>query len=537
MSVAGAAQPAEVPAKRPNIVLILADDMGYSDLGCYGSEIDTPHLDGLAARGTRLTQMYNAARCCPTRASLLTGLYPHQVGVGHMVDDLGLDPYQGYLNDRCVTIAEALRAAGYATYMSGKWHVGGRLRQARSDSRAGTPRFPRPIDRGFDHHFGTLAGAGSYFDPTLLVRDAEFITPGEDFYYTDAIGEEAVRMISEGGRTGKPFFLHVAFTAPHFPLHALEEDVARYRGRYRAGWDTLRAERSERQRAPRLSPRDPKAPAWEDVADKEWEDHRMAVYAAQIDRMDQNVGRILAALRETGAEDNTLVLFLSDNGGSAEYQPPGDMTNLPPLPNGTPVRRGNLPENTPGGPETWMSYDLPWANLSNTPFRRYKHYAHEGGISTPLIAVWPGLIPAGGVGHAPGHVVDVLPTCLEAVGAAYPDEYDGRAILPVEGESLLPLLRGESWSRERALVWEHEGNRAVRLGDLKLVSAHPGPWELYDMTADRAELQDLAGQRSDQLPALVAAYDTWSARAGVLPWDGVRDRSPKFNRAVPSGDT
>jgi arylsulfatase len=527
--------------------LILADDMGYSDLGCYGSEIGTPHLDGLAATGARLTQMYNAARCCPTRAALLTGLYPHQAGVGHMVDDLGFDPYQGHLNDRCVTIPEVLRAHGYATYMSGKWHVGGRLRQARADERAGRPRFPRPIDRGFGHHFGTLAGAGSYFEPTLLVRDGEFLTPGDGFYYTDAIGGEAVRMIGEGAASGRPFFLHVAFTAPHFPLHALEEDVARYRGRYRAGWDRLRGERLERQRglglaggggsAWELSPRDPAAPAWEDAAAKEWEDHRMAVYAAQVDRLDQNVGRILGALRDRRLEEDTLVLFLSDNGGSAEHQPPGEMANLPPRRDGRFLRRGNVPGNEPGGPATWMSYDLPWANVSNTPFRLYKHYAHEGGISTPLIASWPGVIPARTVAGGPCHVIDLMPTCLEAARGEYPERYGGRTILPVEGESFLGLLRGERWSRERAIVWEHEGNRAVRLGNLKLVARHPGAWELYDIAEDRAELRDQAARRPDDVRRLASAYDEWAARCGALSWESVRDRSPKFGGASPAGRT
>ena len=528
------------PAAPPNIVLILADDMGFSDLGCYGSEIATPYLDALAARGGRLTQMYNVARCCPTRAALLTGLYPHQAGIGHMVDDLGYRPYQGYLNDRCVTIPEVLRSAGYATFMAGKWHVGGRLRQARRDERAGRPAFPRPIDRGFDHHFGTLAGAGSYFDPTLLIRDDQFLTPEDGFYYTDAIGDEAVRMIGDGVRSGKPFFLHVAFTAPHFPLHALEEDVARYRGRYAAGWDRLRGERHERQQSLglgvglgagrwQLSPRDPSAPAWEDVVEKDWEGHRMAVYAAQVHRLDQNVGKIIAALRALGQEERTLVLFLSDNGGSAEYQPANEMTALPPLRDGRFIRRGNLPTNAPGGPDTWMSYDRPWANLSNAPFRLYKHYVHEGGISTPLIASWPGVFPAGSVADAPCHVVDLLPTCLAAAGAAYPTEYDGRQILPVEGESFLGLLRGERWSRQRAIVWEHEGNCAVRLGDLKLVAKFPGTWELYDVAGDRVELHDLAPRRPDQVAALSAHYNDWAVRCGVLHWQDVRDRSPKFN--------
>lgn len=406
--------------RRPNIVLILADDMGYSDLGCYGGEINTPHLDGLARDGLRLTQMYNEARCCPTRASLLTGLYPHQTGVGLMVDDRGLPAYQGFLNDRCVTIAEALKPAGYRTYMTGKWHVGGRHGWVWDAPRAGEPGFPRPIDRGFDHHYGTLGGTASYFDPHLLIHDGAFLGhQGGDFYYTDAIGDHAVAMLTEAVTAGDPFFLHVAFTAPHYPLHALEEDIARYRGRYRAGWDVLRSGRHERQRSMGLLPhtwalsaRDSSAPAWEQVPQqyRDWEDARMAAYAAQIDRMDQNVGKIAAALRARDVAEDTLLLFLSDNGASAEYLPPTVGPQIPPrTPDGRPVRKGNVPGVIPGGPDTFASYDLPWANLSDAPFRLYKHYVHEGGIATPLIAHWPGVVPAGGLAHQPCHLVDTRP--------------------------------------------------------------------------------------------------------------------------------
>ncbi|MDQ3699734.1 MAG: sulfatase-like hydrolase/transferase, partial [Chloroflexota bacterium] len=316
----------ETAAGRPNIVVILVDDMGYSDIGCYGSEIRTPHLDGLASGGLRLTQMYNGARCCPTRAALLTGLYAHQTGIGHMVNDLGAPAYQGFLNDRCVTIAEALRPAGYRTIMSGKWHVGGQYSTQPADWKAGQPGFPRPTDRGFDHHFGTLAGAGSYFNPHTLMRDGEYVEPeGEDFYYTDAIGDEAAGQIERAAADGVPFFLYAAFTAPHWPLHARPEDIVRNRRRYRDGWDALRASRHARLKelgllsgAWPLSPRDSQAPDWADVPDQDWEDARMAVYAAQVESLDASIGKILEALRAHGLDSNTLVMFLSDNGGCAE---------------------------------------------------------------------------------------------------------------------------------------------------------------------------------------------------------------------------
>jgi arylsulfatase len=529
-------------AARPNIVLILVDDMGYSDIGCYGSEIRTPHLDRLAAGGLRLTQMYNSARCCPTRASLLTGLYPHQAGVGHMVRDLGAPGYQGYLNDRCVTIAEALRSAGYRTFMSGKWHVGGQYSTDPEQWRvAGSPTFPTPLQRGFERFYGTLAGAGSYYHPHTLMRDGKFIeAQGEDYYYTDAIGEQAAAMIDDAARDGAPFFLYVAYTSPHWPLHAPPEDVARYRGRYRAGWDALRRERHARLKALgllagkwELSPRDELAPAWDDLPDwpdKDWEDARMAVYAAQVDRMDQSVGRILAALERHGLDDNTLVMFLSDNGGCAEFlREDGTHQSAPPLTrDGRRVRAGNIKYLLPGPADTYMSYDLPWANASNTPFRLYKHWVHEGGIATPFIAWWPRVIPAGGIAHSPCHLIDVMATCLDAAGAPYPERSNDKPVQPLEGESLLPLFHGDlGWERQRPLCWEHEGNRAVRQGRWKLVSRYPGSWELYDMEEDRTELHDLSSQRADKVRELAAIYDAWAERCGVLPWDQIRPRRPR----------
>ncbi len=525
----------ELP-RRPNIVLILVDDMGFSDIGCYGSEINTPNLDRLAEGGVRFSHAYNCARCCPTRASLLTGLYPHQAGVGHMVGDRGVGPaYQGYLRGDCVTIAEALKAGGYRACMSGKWHVGGPYKPNRPESwRPGEPGHPLPVQRGFDTHYGMLGGAGSYFNPPSMVHDDSIIHPGgEGYYITDAISEKATEMIDGAAGRAEPFFLYVAYTAPHWPLHALPEDIERYRGTYRdGGWDGVRTRRHERLNAAGIldpawdiSPRDEEAPPWRDATDKDWEDLRMAVYAAQVGRMDQGVGTIMAKLREVGIERDTLVMFLSDNGGCAEFLREDDSDGWPghyaiPTPDGRAVQVGNTPELDPGPDDTFMSYDLPWANASNTPFRLYKHWVHEGGIATPLIAHWPaGMGTQPRILHTPVHVIDLMPTILEAAGVKYPREHRGHPVQPVQGESLVPLLRGGVFFRGRPIFWEHEGNRAVRRGRWKLVSRYPGAWELYDMVEDRTELRDLAAKNPGKVRELRALYDEYAARTGVIPWD------------------
>ncbi len=498
---------------RPNIVLIMADDMGFSDIGCYGGEVRTPNLDRLAAGGVRFTQFYNTARCCPTRASLLTGLYPHQAGVGHMTGDYGHPAYRGYLSDGCVTIAEALGAAGYATLMSGKWHVG--------ESR---PHWP--CDRGFERYFGLISGGTNYWrldKGRKMATDNVPYTPPEKFYITDAFSDHAVAFIDAYGRGDKPFFLYVPYTSPHWPLHAWPEDIARYKGKYMIGWDELRRRRHRRMielglvdARWALTPRDTQAKAWTDVEDKAALDLKMAVYAAQIDRMDQGIGRILAKIRELKIERNTLVMFLADNGGCAER-----------------VDRGKkgVP---PGPPDSFLSYGLPWANASNTPFRRYKHWVHEGGISTPLIAYWPAVIQRSGITHQPGHVIDLMATCLDVAGAEYPKTYNGKPITPLEGKSLRPIFEGKTRKGHDAIFWEHEGNRAVRQGKWKLVSRHPGrrakhpgPWELYDIEADRTELNDLAKKQPEKVRELVALYDAWAKRAGVQPWPVRRLRKKK----------
>jgi len=523
--------------QRPNIVLIMADDMGYSDIGCYGGEIRTPNLDGLAAGGLRFTQFYNTARCCPTRASLMTGLYQHQAGVGHMMADKGYESYRGDLNSRCVTIAEVLKPAGYSTYMSGKWHV----------TRYRGPEGPKhnwPRQRGFDRFFGTIHGAGSFYDPCSLTRDNTQIPPGDDFYYTSAISDNAVKYIREH-KTENPFFMYVAYTATHWPMHALPEDIARYKERYDGGWDALRAERHKRMikmgivdKKWKITPRDKTVPPWSEAKDKAWFARRMEVYAAMLDCMDQGIGRIVEQLKQSGKFENTLIFFLADNGGCAEEYGsrgpirPDPSKDIPLKPmdknalqpdmqpkvtrDGRPVRTGR--GVMPGPADTYIAYGRPWANASNTPFRLYKHWVHEGGISTPLIAYWPKRIKAHGeLRRQPGHLIDIMATCVDVAGAEYPSEYKGNKITPAEGKSLVPAFDNKPIQRE-AIYFEHEGNRAVRKGKWKLVSRHPGQWELYDIEADRTELTNLAQKYPEKVEQLKALYESWARRCGVQPW-------------------
>ena len=504
---AAAALAAAPAAKRPNIVLIMADDLGFSDIGCYGSEIATPNLDRLARDGVRFRQFYNTARCCPTRASLLTGLYPHQAGIGHMIQDRGHPSYRGRLNDRCVTIAEALREGGYRTAMAGKWHVGERR-----------PHWP--IDRGFERYYGLISGASNYWrvdpGPGMATGNDPHKPDESKFYITDAFTDNALKFMDEFGKGGDPYFLYLAYTAPHWPLHAPEEDVAKYEGKYLKGWDDLRRERHARMirlgvvdKQWPLTERDDNAPAWDSVADKKDRDRKMAVYAAQIDRMDQNIGRVLDKIKELGQEDNTLVMFLADNGGCAEE-----------------IDRGTKGVRA-GGADSYLSYGLPWANASNTPFRLYKHWVHEGGIATPFIARWPSAIKARNTfTNEPGHLIDVMATCLDVAGTAYPKTYKGNAITPLEGRSLRPIFERGKRTPHESIFWEHEGNRAVRQGKWKLVSKYPGEWELYDLDADRTELRNLAASQTDRVRRMAAAYDAWAARAGIVPWSELPPAQP-----------
>ena len=520
----------------PNVVLILVDDMGYSDIGCYGSEISTPNIDRLAGEGVQFTQMYNCARCCPSRATLLTGLYPHQAGIGHMVTDLGHPSYQGYLNDQCLTIAEMVKKAGYRTILSGKWHVGGLYNGLPAEEwKPGDPKHPTPNGRGFDEFYGILEGCGSYFNPHTLMHNGKFVpAEGDDFYLTDAISDFAVEQINKSAGAD-PFFMFVSYTAPHWPLHALPEDIALFEGTYRKGWDQVRKDRYDSMvdkkiidEKWKISPRDEEAPPWEENKLKDWDDMRMAVYAAQVHRMDTGVGKIMDALQKNGIDDNTLVLFVSDNGGCAEFlAEDGFVQNLIyPSRDGTIVKAGNFPNVIPGGEETYMSYDLPWANASNTPFRLFKHWVHEGGISTPFIARWPRRIKAHRMVHAPAHFIDIMPTIKEVTGAPYPDADNGRDLHPLPGESLIEAF-GAGWSRHRPIFWEHEGNCAMREENWKLVRKYPGDWELYNLEQDRTELHDLRSKERDRTDRMIREWEAWSKECCVLPWERLEDIAPE----------
>lgn len=495
-------------ASKPNLVVILADDMGWSDLGCYGGEIDTPQLDALANGGLRFTQFYNTARCCPTRAALLTGLYQHQAGIGHMVGDDGLPAYQGALNDKCITLAEALKPFGYTTLMAGKWHVG-------------STQGHWPLDRGFDRYWGTPSGGGVYFKQTLQVRTNVFFVhndqreePPDDMYVTDTFTDHALQFVEEAvTNTKQPFFLYLAHIAPHWPLQAKPADIAKYAGRYDIGWDEVRARRFARQKEMGLvppdavlSPRDPQAQAWDELPEAVRRERasRMEIYAAQIDCIDQNVGRLVTKLKELGEFDNTVILFLSDNGCSAEGGPGGFSRGREGAPIGTAL--------------SYASAGLEWANASDTPFRRFKMDTHEGGIATPLIVHGlPEITDGGGLRHQPGHVIDIMPTLLELADANYPAEFAGKPLLPLAGKSLVPAFRNQPLSRE-AIFWEHEGNKAVRQGDWKAVARHQGEWELYDLATDRTELHDLARQNAGRTLELATLWQTWAGRNGVWEW-------------------
>ncbi len=515
---------------KPNIILFLADDMGFSDIGCFGSEISTPHLDGLAAQGMRMSQWYNNPRCCPSRASIMTGLYSHQVGFG-MMDDHGRYPYPQYSGDLsadCVTIPEALKKAGYNTAMTGKWHLA-------ATKNVSDPKHNWPCQRGFDRFYGTIIGAGSYFNPNTLTRNNDRIDVPKDpsFYYTDAIADNAATFVKDMAKQDNPFFLYCAFTAPHWPLQATEEMIKKYEDRYAQGWDHLREERHSKQIEMgllrpewKLTGRDPRVPPWSDAKDKKWEMRRMAIYAAMIERMDAGVGRVLAELKASGKADNTLIIFMSDNGGNSEELSPVHKPNWQ-RPNFMPYKTkdgahevivGNRPDLTPGPEETYQSVGIPWGNCANTPFRLYKHYTQEGGISSPFIACWPKFIAAERkVTEQIGHETDLMPTFLAVAGAHYPTSIAAGPTPPLVGESLVPVFEGKQRSRG-PIFWEHEGNRAVRDGKWKLVSRYPIEWKLYDMEADRTELHDLSDKEPARLQQMTAMYDAWAKKIGVQPW-------------------
>jgi arylsulfatase len=510
---AGHSLAAATPEK-PNIIVILVDDMGFSDLGCYGSEIPTPNLDKLASHGLRFTQFYNTGRCCPTRASLLTGLYPHQTGVGHMTEDRGVPGYRGRLNDRCVTLAEVLKETGYYTAMTGKWHVG---------QNHGVV----PWERGFQRSLNAAAG-GFYFPEGKQGRIFLNGRPLADnapelpkhWYCTDLWTDFGIRFIDEAIAAQKPFFLYLAHNAPHFPLQAPAEEIAQFRGKYMAGWDKLREQRHAKQKelgivdpSWPLAPRPEAVKPWDTLSDQEKDrfDHIMAIYAACLAHVDTSVGRLVEALRRRNVIENTLIFFLSDNGGNAESGP-----------------NGRLEGDQPGAAGSTVFCGQSWATLENTPFRRYKHFNHEGGISTPLIVHWPkGFSARGELRKQPGHLVDIMATCVDVSGAKYPTEFQGRTILPMEGRSLVPALANQAIQRE-ALFWEHERNAAIRVGDWKVVRVGAeGPWELYDLGKDRTELKDLSAVQPDRTREMVAHWRAWADRANVKPYPVPDTQTPK----------
>lgn len=510
---------------KPNVLLILADDMGFSDLGCFGSEIKTPNLDKLAREGMRMVQFYNAARCCPSRAGLLTGQYPHAAGMGSMTDqDISIPSYQGYLKDDVLTIAQVLKPAGYNNYLVGKWHVGDESHHW-------------PHNYAFDRCYADIGGAGSYFNDEpyrskdwkwsdgkiVFVEDSSLTQYPDGDYKTDVFTRYANQYIEMEKDNNSPFFMYLAYTAPHWPLHALPEDIEKYAGTYMMGWDSLRKIRFERQKAlglfdddVKLSEPEHNMPAWSTLTREEkmlW-DKKMAVYAAMVDRMDQGIGKIIEKLRETGQLENTIILFISDNGAARAH--------------GVGFLREHFTNNmeTLGTAESFIGYGPGWANASNTPFRRYKAEVHEGGIASPFIAWYPNLIAGKSIHHTPAHIIDILPTLIELSGASYPKEYEGIEVRPLPGKSLVSLFQNQHKDTTRRLGFAHSANYALRKGPWKLVKLRQGNWELYNIENDRTETHNLI-ETAD--PALIQELMNemweWSANVGVVPQDIVKART------------
>lgn len=543
--------------QKPNIIVIISDDMGYSDIGCYGGIIKTPNLDRLAKNGLQYMQFYNTARSCPSRASLLTGLHPHQAGIGHMSDnDRGEDGYRGDLNNHCVTLAQVMKTAGYENYAVGKWHVSRFMKQE-------GPKHNWPLQRGFDHFYGTIAGGGSYYDPYTLCRGNDFVTAAKDpeynpkeFYYTNAITDNAMMFLDSHKQQmqEKPFFMYLAYTAAHWPMQAPEEDIAPYKGKFDKGWDKLREQKYKAMVKAGIIRKewglseDKTVRNWDKVENKAFELRCMEVYAGIISNMDKNIGKIVKQLEKNGQLENTVILFLQDNGGCAEpvgreAQPgtikiPAGM-KLEPMREDelqtvlTPYRaRDGRPMRVgvgvmPGGADTYISYGKGWAHLSDTPFREYKHWVHEGGIATPLIISWPDGIKAKGERRwIPGQLMDVMATCRELGGATYPQDYNGTEVYPCEGKSLVASFGKDEPEDTRCLFWEHEGNRAVRSGKWKLVykavknnkDIPLEAWELYDMENDRTEIHNLASRYPEKVAELAEQWQKFAKRCHVTPW-------------------
>lgn len=513
-------------ARKPNIIVILADDMGFSDIGSFGSEIRTPNLDELAENGMRMTQFYSAARCCPSRASLLTGLHPHQAGMGLMADqEITLPSYQGYIGENCVTIAQVLNQVGYDTYISGKWHVG--------DEEKNWPR-----QHGFDRCFSFIHGASSYFSNRsyrnsewpwssgelfTVLDDDIYEYPDSNVYATDLYTDYALEFMNSSLEEDNPFFLYLAYTAPHWPLHALPEDIAKYEGFYDIGWDSLRTLRYARQqelglfdKEYALSEVNPDVPDWDELSDQEQKEYskKMAVYAAMIDRMDQNIGRVISKLEEEGDIENTFIMFMSDNGACRSGYIPylhEDFSRSAPI----------------GTPRSFTAYGPGWANASNTPFRMFKADVHEGGIASPFIAYYPEMIGENQINHSPGHIIDVLPTCADLAGATYPEVFGGNEIQPLAGKSLVPVFKGETVGRENDICFEHSGNKAIIRDSLKMViKRKKTDWELFNLKTDRTETNNLIKEvEPEVLNSLFEGYYEWAVEVGAYPKDVVGNRT------------
>ncbi len=493
--------------ERCNVLLVLVDDMGYSDLGCYGNTIiETPNLDALAENGIRINQFYSAARSSPSRASLLTGLYCHQSGMGHlesMHKDESHPAYRGMINDNCVTIAEVVRENGYYTGIAGKWHIGGAYGVT-----AHKRGFDNALVPGNPAFYYSTEAAGE----TMTYNDQpvpDGMLP-DNWYSTDLYADQTIRYINEAKAEDKPFFLYLAFNAPHFPIQAPQDIVKKYDGKYDKGWEELRKETYSKQLEIGIT--DPKyalsdlnedIPDWAEMSD-ELKDRMTSIqetYAAAVDNMDQAMGRVVEALRECGELDNTMIIFLSDNGANAEQGPYGRLSN----------------GKESGGIKCFQGQS--WAGYSNTPFRRYKHFTLEGGISSPCIIHYPNAIPRSMRGdiinHSYGCFMDIMPTIVEVTGSHYPTEYNGNQILPMEGESIMSIVEGGELTRQEVTFWEHEGNKAVREGDWKAVSTYGGRWYLYNVADDRTELYDLSTQHPDKVERFVKLWDEWAARCNV----------------------
>ncbi len=538
-------------SERPNIIVIMVDDMGFSDISSYGGEIEMPNLNKLSSNGLKFTQFYNAGRCCPSRASLLTGQYAHKTGLGYMASqDMKKPGYRADLSLNSLTIAEVLKEAGYGTYMAGKWHLNLDFSEDGSNHNW-------PLQRGFDKFFGTLIGVGSYWNPITLVEGNKYIKPDSGFYYTEKITEKAVSYIN-GHDKNSPFFLYMAYTAPHFPLHARESAIAKHRGKFSSGWDSLREERYKRMvdmglmdSKWKLANRDEHSVAWVDAEDKEWETTRMEAYAGTLSHVDDGIGEIIRTLQDRDQLENTLILFLSDNGGDFTSHRDGKInsTGMPwgrmiyvPLrtKGGIPVVAGDVPGVELGPENTYGSYGLKWANLSNTPFRKFKMYAHEGGISTPFIVHWPAAISdKNSWRKKTAHIIDIMATCLEVAGADYPGDYKGRKTNDLDGKSLLPIFENDKEIHKDGLFWEHQGNRGARVGKWKIVSSFidGGEWELFNMEEDRTETVNLATSHPDIVRRLEKSYSDWAKRTNVEPWEelSIDSNLPAGNPLIRSG--